>query len=30
MSLRSVIRYAEWMLGPDRTPGALTPVYLME
>ncbi|MFD9486166.1 hypothetical protein ACFWBX_19685 [Streptomyces sp. NPDC059991] len=30
MSPRSVIRYAEWVLGRDTTPGASGPVYLME
>ncbi|GGP86026.1 DUF7848 domain-containing protein [Streptomyces melanogenes] len=30
MSRRAVIRYATWALRPDRTPGALTLVYMME
>ncbi|MFD9487870.1 hypothetical protein ACFWBX_28650 [Streptomyces sp. NPDC059991] len=30
MSPRSVIRYAEWMLGADQTPGASGPIHVME
>ncbi|MFI1104997.1 hypothetical protein [Streptomyces melanogenes] len=28
--MRSVIRYAEWTLGPDTTPGASAPIHVME
>ncbi|WP_371654647.1 MULTISPECIES: hypothetical protein [unclassified Streptomyces] len=30
MSLHSVIRYADWILGADTAPGASGPVYVME
>ncbi|WP_329402766.1 hypothetical protein [Streptomyces melanogenes] len=28
--MRSVIRYAEWTLGADTTPGASAPIHVME
>lgn len=30
MSTRSVIRFADWAIGPDREPGASGPVYEVE
>ncbi|MFJ2094738.1 hypothetical protein ACIOEW_36620 [Streptomyces sp. NPDC087901] len=30
MAVRSVIRLADWAIGPDRTPGASAPVYEVE
>lgn len=30
MSPRAVIRYADWTIGPDRTPGASGPIYELE
>lgn len=30
MTIRSVIRHADWMIAPDRTPGASGPVYEVE
>lgn len=28
--IRSVIRFAEWILGKDTTPGASGPIYVLE
>ncbi|MER7723580.1 hypothetical protein [Streptomyces sp. NPDC096323] len=30
MTVRSVIRLADWTIGPDRAPGASGPVYEVE
>lgn len=30
MSVRAVIRFADWTIGPDHTPGASGPIYEME
>jgi len=30
MSIRAVIRHADWTIGPDRTPGASGPIYEVE
>ncbi|WP_206307852.1 hypothetical protein [Streptomyces sp. A0958] len=30
MSVRTVIRFADWTISPDRTPGASGPLYEVE